>query len=187
MAKKSTKPTVTTQPPLPSEAAPLPQDALGSPNIDKAVDAAFDEAGKIQAKRDALARLLAGVEKQKAKLREAEADYQSALNAVDELQADLIAKYPAAARVFGAAITSKRVKGRKAAKVGGAKKGGNTLNLEQANQVLAAMPGEFELGAYGKKTRELFPEFISAGAMKLLKEKVRKLGGKGKGIRYRKV
>lgn len=187
MAKKSTKPAVTPQPVAPSETPAPPQETTGSQSIGKAVDDVLSEVAKVQAKRAALTGLLAAVEKQKAKLREAEADYQAAATAVDQLQADLIAKYPAAAGVFGATKEPKRGGARKGPKAGRAKKGGNALNLEQANQVLAAIPAEFELGAYAKKARELFPELISAGAMKLLKDKVKKLGGKGKGIMYRKV
>lgn len=187
MAKRSSKATVADQ----SQTAPAvptpPQEAAGAPNLSKAVDDVLAEISNVQAKRAELTGLLAVVERQKAKLREAEASYQAAAGAVDQLQAELIAKYPAAAGVFGGTKSSKRGGARKASKAGGAKKGGNTLNMEQANHVLAAMPVEFELGAYAKKARELFPEFISKGAMKLLKDKVKKLGGKGKGIRYRKV
>ena len=186
MAKKSTKPTATPQPPAPSETPTPPQEALSAPNIDKAVQEALGEIAKVQAKRAALTGLLAAVEKQKAKLREAEAEYQAAASAVDQLQADLIAKYPAAAGVFGGVKVSKRGGSRKASKAGGARKGGNTLNLDQASKVLAAMPAEFELGAYSSKARELFPGLGSAGAMKLLAGKVKEAGGKGMGRKYRK-
>lgn len=186
MAKKSSKLTVTPQPAAPAETSTPPPEALGSPNIEKAVQDALGEIAKVQAKRAALTGLLAAVEKQKAKLREAEASYQTAAGAVDQLQADLIAKYPAAAGVFGAAKTSKRGGGKRGPKAGGARKGGNTLNLDQASKVLAAMPAEFELGAYSSKARELFPGLGSAGAMKLLAGKVKEAGGKGMGRRYKK-
>ena len=187
MAKRSSKATVADQSPTAPEVPTPTKEAAGAPNLGKAVDDVLAEISKVQAKRAELTSLLAVVEKQKAKLREAEASYQAAAGAVDQLQAELIAKYPAAAGVFGDTKAPKRGGSRKASKAGGSKKGGNTLNLEQANQVLAAMPAEFELGAYSSKARELFPEFISKGAMKLLKDKVKKLGGQGKGIEYRKA
>jgi hypothetical protein len=99
----------------------------------------------------------------------------------------LISKYPAAAGVFGGTKTPKRGGGKKGPRAGGAKKGGNTLNQEQAEQVLAAMSAEFELGAYNKKAREMFAGSTAKGAMKLLADKVKDTGGKGMGRRYKKV
>ena len=187
MAKNSSKATVAAQSPTAPEVPTPTQEAAGAPNLGKAVDDVLAEISKVQAKRAELTGLLAAVEKQKAKLREAEASYEAAAGAVDQLQAELIAKYPAAAGVFGDVKVSKRGGSRKASKAGRAKKGGNTLNLEQANQVLAAMPAQFELGAYSSKARELFPELGSAGAMKLVADKVKQVGGKGMGRRYKKV
>lgn len=187
MAKKSTKPTATPQPPVPSETPAPPLEASGSPNIDKAVQEALGEIAKVQAKRAALTGLLAAVEKQKAKLREAEAEYQAAASAVDQLQADLIAKYPAAGGVFGAAKTSKRGGARKGSKAGAPKKGGPVLDQAQAEQVLAALPSTFQLADFKTKTAELFPDRIGKGALKLLADKVKDAGGKGMGRRYKKV
>ena len=187
MAKKSTKPAVTPLPAAPSETTPPSQEASGSPNIDKAVQEALGEIAKVQAKRAALTGLLAAVEKQKAKLREAEADYQAAATAVDQLQADLIAKYPAAAGVFGATKEPKRGGARKGSKAGAPKKGGPVLDQAQAEQVLAALPSTFQLADFKTKTAELFPDRGSKGAMELLADKVKDAGGKGMGRKYKKV
>jgi hypothetical protein len=187
MAKKSSKATVTDPSPTAPEVPTPPQEAAGAPNLGKAVDDVLAEISKVQAQRAELAGLLAVVEKQKARLREAEASYEAAASAVDQLQADLIAKYPAAAGVFGGTRASKRGGARKGSKSGGSKKGGPVLDKAQAEQVLAALPSTFLLADFKTKTAELFPGLSSKGAMELLADKVKDAGGKGMGRRYKKI
>lgn len=187
MAKKSTKPTVTPQPAAPSEPPAPPLETTGSQSIGKAVDDALSEIAKVQAKRAELTGLLAVVEKQKAKLREVEASYQAAEGSVDQLQAELIAKYPAAAGVFGDTKAPKRGGSRKASNAGRAKKSGPVLDKTQADQVLAALPSSFQLADFKTKSGELFPGVSAEGAMKLLADKVKDAGGKGMGRNYKKA
>jgi hypothetical protein len=186
MAKKSSKATVTAQSPTAPEVLSPPQEAAGAPNLGKAVDDVLAEISKVQAQRAGLAGLLAVVEKQKAKLREAEASYQAAASVVDQLQADLITKYPAAAGVFGGVKAPKRGGAKKGPRSGVAKKGGPVLDKAQAEQVLAALPSTFQLADFKTKTAEFFPDRIGKGAMELLADKVKDAGGKGMGRRYKK-
>lgn len=186
MAKKPSKSPATSQPAT-AEVPTGPQEAGASTTIGKAVEDVLGEIAKVQSKRAGLAGLLAAVEKQKMRLRDAEAEYQAAASVVDQLQADLVAKHPAVAAIFGAPKTPKRTAARKASKAGAPRKGEKTLDLDQANQVLAAMPEQFELGAFAKKARELFSGLSSKGSMELLASKVKDAGGKGMGRKYKKV
>ncbi len=187
MAKKSSKTTVTAQSPTAPKVPTPPQAGAGAPNLGRAVDDVLADISRVQAQRAELASLVAVVEKQKAKLREAEAIHQAAASAVDQLQAELIAKYPAAAGVFGSTKASKRGGARRGPKPGTAKKGGSVLDKAQAEQVLAALPSTFQLADFKTKTAELFPDRTGKGALKLLTDKVKDAGGAGMGRKYKKA
>jgi len=154
------------------------------------INSALEEIAAIKERRDGLAGLDAKVAKQKAKLQALTEEYEAAEAKIAQAEAAIIAKYPKARGMLG---TVKAKPGRKAGTKRGEgagtrkKSGGKTLDLEQAGQVLAAMPAEFELGAFNKKAREMHPGFTAKGAMKLLKDKVKKLGGKGMGMQYKRI
>jgi hypothetical protein len=107
MAKKTSKTAQAPQSPVVSE-NPAPSQE-GAANVGKTVDDVVSEMTKVQAQRAGLAGLGAVEERRKPKLRDAEAAYEKAARAVDQLQNTLTAKYPAAAGVFGAAKGSRRV------------------------------------------------------------------------------
>lgn len=185
MAKRTSKSAQSQQSPVPSVAPSPSQEGVAS--VGKTVDDVLGEITKVQAQRVELAGLQAVVEKQKAKLREAEAAYQEAASAVDQLQAELIAKYPAAAGIFGGTKATKRRGAKRGTRSNAAKKAGPVLDQSQAEQVLAALPSTFQLADFKTKTAELFPDRVSKGAMELLADKVKDAGGKGMGRRYKKV
>lgn len=154
------------------------------------INSALEKIAAIKERRDGLAGLDAKVAKQKAKLQALTEEYEAAEAEIAQAEAAIIAKYPKARGMLG---TAKAKPGRKAGTKRGEsagtrkKGGGKTLNLEQAGQVLAAVPTEFELGAFNKKAREMHSGFTAKGAMNLLKDKIKKLGGKGMGMKYKKL
>lgn len=176
-----------------AEAKPVSVEAPASTEQSDAarlVNAALDEIAEVKMRRNGLAKLQAKVAKQKDRLQTLTNEYLAAEAGIAQAEAAIIAKFPKAAEMLG---KSQGRRGRKpgatrAARTGKKKTGGGkALNLEQALQVCAEMPTEFELGAFNKKAREMHQGFTAKGAMKLLKDKVKKLGGKGMGMRYRKI
>jgi hypothetical protein len=171
------------------ESAPAPASDEQS-DAARLVNAALDEIADVKTRRNGLAKLQAKVEKQKAKLQMLSDEYTAAEAKISQAEAEIIGKYPKAAEMLG---KSQGRRGRKpgatrGARTGKKKTGGGTaLTVEQALQVYAEMPAEFELGAFNKKAREMHQGVTAKGAMKLLKDKVKKLGGKGMGMRYRKI
>lgn len=186
MAKKSTKATATSPTPTDAE-VPNPAQEPAAPSSNMEADDLIVGLAKIKAEQNGLAGLSEAVAKQKAKLHEAEADYEAAKAKVGQLQTDLVAKYPKAKELFEDASASKRGGGRRGPKAGGAKKDGPVLDKAQAEQVLDALPSSFQLSDFKAKAAELFPGVSGKGAMKLLKDKVKDLGQSGMARKYKKV
>lgn len=186
MAKKSSKTTVTPQLPAAAD-VPTPLQEASAPSANNGADELIDGIAKIKAQQNGLAALLKAVARQKAKLHEAEAECDAAKAKIEQLQIDLIAKYPKAKDLFDDATVSKRGGTRKGARSGSGKKSGPVLDRAQAEQVLAALPSSFQLSDFKTKTAELFPDRIGKGALKLLADKVKDAGGKGMGRKYKKV
>lgn len=186
MAKKSTKATATSTPQTDAE-VPNPAQEPAAPSSNMEADDLIVGLAKIKAEQNGLAGLSEAVARQKAKLHEAEAECDAAKAKIEQLQIDLIAKYPKAKDLFDDATVSKRGGTRKGARSGSGKKSGPVLDRAQAEQVLAALPSSFQLSDFKTKTAELFPDRIGKGALKLLADKVKDAGGKGMGRRYKKV
>jgi hypothetical protein len=174
MAKKTTKAVEIPQSKVVSDVSTPPQQGAEASSIGKA----FGEVAKVQAQRAGLAALLASVEKQKARLREAEAEYQDAVAKVDQLKAEVIAKYPEAEVLLGDSKKSKLGGAKRGPKPAASKKGAPVLDKAQAEQVLAALPSAFKLSDF---------KMSSKGAMNLLADQAKDTGGKGMGRKYKKV
>ena len=181
MAKKSNKAGSTNAP----ESEGTLASANASPEITQSIEDALGAIAGVKEKRAALGSLISGVEKLKANLHAAEEVYEAALANVEEAEANLIAKYPSAAAILGQGTKSKR-SGRPKGTKAKAKKS-NTLSAEQAAEVLSALPATFQLGEFKSKSAELFPDLSGKGAMKLLADKVKEIGGAGMGRKYKKV
>jgi hypothetical protein len=186
MAKKSSTTTVTPQLPATAD-VPTPLEAASAPSANNGADELIDGIAKIKAEQNGLAGLLKAVARQKAKLQEAEAECDAAKAKIGQLQVDLIAKYPKAKELFDDATVSKRGGARKGARSGSGKKSGAVLDKAQAEQVLAALPSNFQLSDFKTKAAELFPGVSGKGAMKLLADKVKDLGQSGMARKYKKM
>lgn len=145
--------------------------------------------------RDGLLAHEARVAKAKQALQEAMAARDAELGKVQEVEAAILVQYPEAATLLGLApVAVAKRRGRKPGsvakaprKVAAAAPVAEGLTLDQAESVIAALGKTFSLAEFRHKTAALFPGARSKGGIEILGDRVRNAGGKGMGMKFKKV
>ena len=124
----------------------------------------------------------------KAKYTEAKGEYEALVAKQAGSEAELLTAYPEARAILGDVELPKR-RGRvpKAAGAKAGKAAGKTLRQEQAEKVLAAMGSTFIMGEFRKKVGETFPGYSMKGSLDLIADKIKVVGGRAMGTKYKKI